>query len=388
MSIMRIVIAPDSFKESASARTVADAIADGWRSAAPGDTLVSIPMADGGEGTVDALVDATQGRYIATKVSGPLGDTVQAQYGILGDSPDQPRTAVIEMAAASGLALVPPHLRNPTITSTFGTGELIVHAMEQDAKKIILGIGGSATNDGGAGMARALGYDLLDQHNIPLSPGGAALINLVNIDDANKHPALHTCEILVACDVDNPLCGPSGASHVFAPQKGATPEMVGELDTALRHFANTIEDGLGIPSLLDIPGAGAAGGLGAGLLVFTRAQLRPGFDIVAEICKLEEQLMGADLVITGEGCLDCQSIHGKTPVGVAQLAKIHGLPVIAIAGCLGPGHEELRNYGIDQAFAITPPDMPREEAFANTRKMLRNAAARVAKQWLNSRKRG
>ncbi|NIA13641.1 MAG: glycerate kinase [Nitrospiraceae bacterium] len=373
---MRIVIAPDSFKESASAQEVAEAIAAGWRRVYPYADLILTPMADGGEGTVDALVAATAGERLSCEVSGPLGDRVMADYGLLGDG----RTAVIEMAEASGLALVEPTRRDPRAASTRGTGELMRAALDRGAKCIILGVGGSATNDAGAGMAQALGYRLLDASGEELPPGGAALARLARIDAADRHPALDACTILVACDVDNPLCGPKGASCVFGPQKGADAQAVDELEGALAHWASVVEAQLGV-CVQDVPGAGAAGGLAAGLMAFAGAKLESGVDLVAQACGLEERMAGADLVITGEGRLDDQSAGGKTPVGVARIAKRANLPVVALAGTLGDGYRALYAEGIDAMLSISPGPGSLEEAMAQTTELLRDAAETVARLW-------
>ena len=373
---MKIVIAPDSFKECAAAAEVAQAIATGVRRALPDAELVLVPMADGGEGTVDALVAATSGVLIECEVAGPLGEPVMAAYGILGDG----GTAVIEMAAASGLGLVPPERRDPRVTTTRGTGKLMADALDHGVNRIILGIGGSATNDGGGGMAQALGVSLRDASGEELPPGGAALATLAEIDDTRRHPALETCEILVACDVDNPLCGPNGASLIYGPQKGASPPVALELDSALHHFAEVVERKLGI-AVLELPGGGAAGGLGAGLVAFTGAQLRPGVGLVADVCKLAERVRGADLVITGEGTLDGQTANGKTPVGVARTARDLGIPVIALAGALGDGYEVLYEHGIAAAFSICPGPMTLAEAMAHAKRLLANTAEAVVRAW-------
>lgn len=373
---MRVVIAPDSFKECASAATVAAAIAAGWRRIYPEADLVLVPMADGGEGTVDALVAATGGSHVKVEAAGPLGDRVQATYGVLGDG----RTAVIEMAAASGLPLVPPDRRDPRVTTTRGTGDLMRDALDRGLRRIILGIGGSATNDAGAGMAQALGFSLLDDRGGELSPGGAALARLARIDGAQKHPGLDAAEILVACDVDNPLCGPRGASRVYGPQKGATESMVAELDAALHRFAEVVERQLGV-SVMDLPGAGAAGGLGAGLVAFVGARLRPGVEIVAEACDLAGRMEGADLVITGEGRIDGQTAHGKTPAGVARIAKQHHLPVIAVAGALGEGYASLYEQGVDAVFSISPDPMTLSEALERVRELLSHTAEAIARAY-------
>ncbi|MFP4501109.1 MAG: glycerate kinase [Candidatus Hydrogenedentota bacterium] len=373
---MRIIIAPDSFKECLRAPGVAEAIAAGWREVFPAAVIQCRPMADGGEGTVDALVAATGGRHITATVTGPRGTPVDATYGLLGGG----ETAVIEMAAASGLALLTEEERDPTLTSTRGTGELMAHALDNGARRLLVGIGGSATNDGGAGMAQALGFRLLDAGGNNLAPGGAALARLASIDTAQRHPALDTTTVEVACDVDNPLCGPTGASHVYGPQKGATPKQAALLDNALAHYADVVEPALGV-AVRDVPGTGAAGGLGAGLMAFSNACLRSGVDLVADACGLAAAIAGADLVITGEGRLDRQSAYGKVPAGVARLANIAGVPCIALAGSLETGYETLYKNGLTAALSITPGPMPLADAMAHAPAHLRATAAAIARVW-------
>jgi glycerate kinase len=370
---MKIVIAPDSFKESLSALDVARHIREGFRAVYPEADYVLLPVADGGEGTVDALVAATGGRRITRVVVGPLGDEVEAFYGITGDG----HVAVIEMAAASGLELVPPPLRNPLVTTTFGVGELIRAALDDGARRFIVGIGGSATNDGGAGMLQALGVRLLDASGGDLPHGGGALAGLERIDVSGRDPRLAECSIEVACDVDNPLVGPNGASAIFGPQKGATPEVVRILDANLGHYAAVVERTIG-KSVADMAGAGAAGGLGAGLYAFLGARLRPGIEIVMAAVELDRVVRDADLVITGEGRLDSQTIHGKTPVGVASVAQRHGKPVIAIAGGLGTGFEAVYDHGIVAVFSVVPRPCSLAEALAEGALNLRNTARDVA----------
>jgi len=324
---MKIVIAPDSFKESLSAFQAARAIEKGFRDVFPEAEYVLIPMADGGEGTVQSLVDATGGTVIEKRVTGPLGEPVDAFFGLLGDG----KTAVIEMAAASGLHLVPNEKRNPLLTTTRGTGELIRAALDKGVEHLIIGVGGSATNDGGAGMIQALGGRLLDQKRQEIAPGGGHLSELAEIDLSSLDSRLKKVKIDVACDVDNPLTGPNGASAVFGPQKGATPEMVRQLDENLSRFADVVEQTLEKP-IRHVPGAGAAGGLGAGLLAFLDAELKRGVEIVLEAVQFQERVKDASLVITGEGRIDGQTISGKTPIGVAKAAKQYGIPVIGIAG--------------------------------------------------------
>lgn len=344
---MRIVIAPDSFKGSLSAKEVADNIEIGIRKVYSDIDILKVPMADGGEGTVESLVDATGGEIIRLEVTGPLGEKVESFYGIMGDK----KTAVIEMAAASGLPLVPNDKRNPMITTTYGTVELIKSALDRGCRDFIIGIGGSATNDGGSGMLEALGVKFLDKNGKKLPWGGGALINLDKIDMSSLDERLKSSRFVVACDVDNPLCGTNGASYIYGPQKGATVEMVQKLDRALNHYGNMIKKYLG-KDVMDIKGAGAAGGLGAGFMAFLNAQLKPGVDIVIEKTRLKEIVKDADLVITGEGKMDSQTIYGKTPFGVAKVAKGFGIPVIAIAGCISDDAHINHEQGIDAMFSI------------------------------------
>lgn len=370
---MKIVIAADAYKESLSALEVATQIEAGFREVFPDWQYTKVPVADGGEGTVAALVAASGGRVIDCTVSGPLGSPAPAFFGLTGDG----RTAVIEMAAASGLALLPPAERAPLRTSTAGVGELILAALDAGARRFIIGIGGSASNDGGAGLAQALGVQLLDAAGAPIGPGGGALAALARIDTAGLDVRLQDCHVDVACDVDNPLVGPTGASAVFGPQKGATPAMVGQLDRNLRHYGDLLQRDLGM-RLHDLPGGGAAGGLGAALVAFLGARLRPGVEVVAQALGLEALVAQADLVITGEGRLDSQSLHGKTPVGVARLAQRHGKPVIAIAGSLGDGAALLHGHGIDAMFAVVHRACTLEQALAEAASNVRIAARNVA----------
>ena len=362
---MKIVIAPDSYKESLSALEVAQAVEAGFRQVFPDADYVLVPVADGGEGTVDAMVAATGGRKETVTVSGPLGEPVEAFYGLTGDGD----TAVIEMAAASGLALVPPDRRNPLLTSSRGTGELIRAALDAGARRFILGIGGSATNDGGAGMVQALGARLLDLEGRELDGSGGDLARLERIDVSALDPRLAECRIEVACDVDNPLTGARGASAVFGPQKGATPEMVQVLDANLARLARIVGRDLGV-AVDAVPGAGAAGGMGAAMLAFFGATLKPGIEIVTAAVDLDTHVRDADLVITGEGRIDFQTVHGKTPIGVARVAKRHGKPVIGIAGSLGAEVGVVHAHGIDAVFSVLGKPCTLDEA-------LRDAAANV-----------
>ena len=371
---MKIVIAPDSFKESLTALEVAEAIEAGLKKVLPDAEYVKVPMADGGEGTVQSLVDATEGRLISAEVCAPLGNKVKAEFGLSGDG----RTAIIEMAAASGLHLVPPEARNPLRTTSYGTGELILAALAEGVEKIIVGIGGSATNDGGAGMLQALGALLLDAHHQPIGAGGGCLQDLAAIDLSGLDKRLAGVEIVVACDVDNPMCGEKGASAVFGPQKGATPEMVQALDSGLLHFAAIAARDLGL-DIQSPAGAGAAGGMGGGVLLLPDARLQAGVQIVMEAVKLAEKVQDADLVITGEGRMDAQSVHGKTPIGVAHTAKAFGKPVIAIVGCLREDYEVVYAQGIDAVFPIIRQLGSLEEILQHGRDNLVSAAQNVAR---------
>jgi glycerate kinase len=346
---MRIVVAPQALKGSLTAAAAGQAIVEGVQAVYPEAEVAMIPVADGGEGTVQALVDATGGELIAQTVMGPLGEPVTAFWGLLGDK----QTAAIEMAASSGLPLVPPERRDPRITTTFGFGELIYAALEYGCRHFIIGLGGSATNDGGAGMAQALGAMLTTADGLAIAHGGAALASLAHISTASMDPRLPACIFDVACDVTNPLCGPQGASAIYGPQKGATPEMVAELDHALAHYADIIERDLHV-SVRDVPGAGAAGGLGAGVLAFLPATLRPGAQIVLEAVHLEDYLRSADLVITAEGQLDAQTAYGKSIAAVASLAQRFNVPVLALAGGLGEGYRAVYDLGVS-AVAVIPP---------------------------------
>lgn len=350
---MKILVAPDSFKGSLTAMEAAENIGKGIHRADSEIDVDLLPMADGGEGTVQSLVDATEGKIIEKEVTGPLANKVEAFYGLLGDG----KTAVIEMAAASGLPLVPEGKKNPLKTTTYGTGELIASALEHGVEQIIIGIGGSATNDAGVGMAQALGAEITDAEGNEVAFGGGNLNQIEKINLKNLDPRLKDVEILVACDVDNPLYGEDGAAYVYAPQKGADKEMVEILDQNLRHFNQIAVKELG-KDTNKIPGAGAAGGLGAGLVAFLDAELKAGVDIVLEIINFESRLKDVDLVITGEGMLDGQSIYGKTPVGVSRSAAKKDIPVIAVAGTLGRGVEKVLDHGINAYFSII--DRPAE----------------------------
>ncbi len=370
---MKIVIAPDSYKESLSALDVATAIETGFREIYPHAEYVKVPVADGGEGTVEAMVAATQGHIVQVSVTGPLGEPVNAFYGLSGDM----RCAYIEMAAASGLESVPPTRRNPLLTTSWGTGELIRHALDAGVSQIIIGIGGSATNDGGAGMAQALGAKLLSAGQQQIAPGGGALETLARIDLSELDPRLADCRIDVACDVTNPLTGPQGASAVFGPQKGATAAMIERLDRGLQHFAQIIDRDLDI-DVLSLEGGGAAGGMGAALYAFCGANLRPGIEIVTDALGLADLVADADLVITGEGRIDSQTIHGKVPVGVAKVAKRFNVPVIGIAGSLTADVGVVHQHGLDAIFSVLYTVCTLDEALANAAANVRMTARNVA----------
>lgn len=370
---MKIVIAPDSYKESLSALEVATAIEQGFREIFPDADYVKLPVADGGEGTVEAMVAATQGGIIKVQVTGPLGEHAEGFYGLSGDE----QSAFIEMAAASGLEMVAPSLRNPLKTTSWGTGELIRHALDAGVKHIIIGIGGSATNDGGAGMVQALGAKLLDAEGNPIGLGGGELEKLARIDIRELDKRLAECRIEVACDVTNPLTGEEGASAVFGPQKGATPEMIARLDNALAHYAKIIARDLDI-DVLNLEGGGAAGGMGAALYAFCGAELRQGIEIVTDALHLDKHVADADLVITGEGRIDSQTIHGKVPVGVAKVAKRYNKPVIGIAGSLTADVGVVHQHGIDAVFSVIYMVCTLEEALENAEENVRMGARNIA----------
>jgi len=374
---MKVVIAPQGFKGNLTALQVSRAIDRGLRRVIPDVVTALIPMADGGEGTTQALVDAIGGEMVLVEVTGPMGGRVIGRWGFLSDG----ATAVIEMAAASGLSLVPSHERNPLLATTYGTGELIRGALEKGCRKFIIGIGGSATNDGGAGMAQALGVNLLDAKGRSIAWGGAALADLEKIDITTIDRRLADCDVLLASDVTNPLCGTEGASCVYGPQKGASAEMVVQLDAALAHYADVIKRDLNI-DIRDIPGAGAAGGLGAGLMVFLKAKVLPGVDVVIQATGLVEHLEDADLVFTGEGRIDNQTACGKTPVGVARRAKEFGLPVIAIAGEIGSGYQAVYEQGIDTVFSIAPGPISFSQSTGMAEELIADVAERAIRLFI------
>lgn len=374
---MRIVIAPDSFKGSLTAEQVAEALARGMKRSHSyvGSTaeVFCVPLADGGEGTARTLVNATGGRLITRRVTGPLGDVVEASFGILGDG----RTAVIEMAEASGLTLVPEGRRDAGRTTTYGTGELMLAAIEAGCDRLIVAIGGSATNDGGTGMASALGVRFLDEHGRPIPAGGYGLERLSRVDTSQCDLRLAGVHVTVACDVDNPLVGPNGATHVFAPQKGADRAAIERLEAGMQHYAECLRTQLGV-DVAHAPGAGAAGGLGAGLMAFCRAQLRPGFDIVAEAVGLEKVLTHATLAITGEGRIDGQTARGKVAAGVGRLGKSLGVPVIAVAGSVGDDALNLVPETLDAVYPIAAGPCSLEYAMAEAESIVERAGERLA----------
>ncbi|MGP0062478.1 MAG: glycerate kinase [Isosphaeraceae bacterium] len=378
---MRVVIAPDKFKGSLTAAQAAQAMARGVARVSPDARIEQVPMADGGEGTVDALVAATGGSYREVRVTGPLGAPLTARFGLLGDG----HTAALEMASASGLVLVPPDRRDPLIATTLGTGELLLAAIASGARRVIVGIGGSATNDGGAGLGQALGYRLLDTDGCELPPGGGSLGRLSRIDPSGRHAELDGIEVSVACDVTNPLCGPRGASAVYGPQKGATPAMIEVLDANLAHFAAIVERDLGV-AIADIPGSGAAGGLGGGLVAFADGRLEKGISLIIDAVDLPGRLAGADLCLTGEGALDEQSAFGKTAVGVSRLARSIGCPTFAMAGTIGPGAEAVLEEGIDAYFSICPGPITLEQAVASAGELLEEATAQALRAFLTGRR--
>lgn len=369
-----IVLAPDSFKESMSAKEACEAMERGIKKVNKDIRCIHVPMADGGEGTMQALVDATNGKVYSLKVVGPLGNMVEANYGILGDG----EIGVLEMASASGMQLVPIEKRNPLITTTYGTGQLIKACLDHGVKKILIGIGGSSTNDGGSGAIQALGGKLLDVQGNELGFGGGELGKLARIDLKNFDMRLNDVIIEVACDVSNPLCGIKGASNVFGPQKGATKEMIKILDDNLKHYSYIIKNQLG-KDILNEPGGGAAGGLGAGLMAFLGGTLKKGIDLVIEYTSLDEKVKNADMVWTGEGSIDFQTQYGKTPLGVAQIAKKYKKPVIVLAGKVGEGIDVLYEKGIDSIFGIVNGVTSLEEALEKGKENIERTSENIVR---------
>lgn len=367
-----IVLAPDSFKESMSAKEACEAMERGIKKVNDNIKCIHVPMADGGEGTMQSLVDGTNGKIYSIKVVGPIGNKVEAQYGILGDG----EIGVIEMASASGIQLVPLEQRNPLITTTYGTGQLIKACLDHGVKKLLIGIGGSATNDGGAGVIQALGGKLLDKQGNELGFGGGELGKLHTIDLTNFDSRLKLVKVEVACDVNNPLCGKKGASNVYGPQKGATKDMIGILDGNLKHYADIIKKQLR-KDVLNESGAGAAGGLGAGLMAFLNGTLKKGIEMVIEYSGLEEKVKNADMVWTGEGSIDFQTQYGKTPLGVATIAKKYNKPVIALAGRVGEGTDVLYNMGINSIFGIMRGVASLEEALTKGQENIEKTSGNI-----------
>ena len=377
---MKIIVAPDSFKGSLSSIQAANAIEKGIKKAAQNYKepveVIKVPMADGGEGTVEAIVSANGGRIITTQVLDPLGREVDSFFGVLPDN-----TAVIEMAAASGINLLSEDERNPIKTTTYGTGQLIKKALDYGCKRIIIGIGGSATNDGGVGMAQALGIRFLDKEGNQIGFGGGELYKIEKIDTSLLDPRIFDTSITIASDVKNPLCGPNGASAVYGPQKGATPEMVEILDRNLEHLAAVIKKQLN-KDVLNVPGSGAAGGLGAALIAFLEAEFCMGIKIVMELVQLEEKIKNADLIITGEGSTDYQTMFGKVPLGIAKITAKYNKPVVCISGSLGKGYEELYQEGIEALFSIVNRPMSLEEAMSEVEQLLERIARDVFRIYL------
>lgn len=372
----KIVIAPDSFKGSLSAPEAAEAIGRGIKKANPAWETVLVPMADGGEGTADCLVKATDGRMVQVTALDPLGREIQSGFGVLGGG--EGSIGIVEMALSSGLYLIDEHERDPLRTTSYGVGQLIRAALDQGCRTLILALGGSATNDGGAGMLQALGAELLDRDGLAIGYGGGELARLASIGVEGMDARLRDCEIRVACDVDNPFVGPRGATFVFGPQKGATEEVAERLDRNLTHFADVIEGSLGV-RIHDAPGAGAAGGLAGAIMAFLGGSLESGVSMAARYAGLDEAMRNADLVITGEGRVDGQTAGGKTPYGVAKLAQAHNVPVIVLAGSVGEGIEALYEHGILSVFSIVNRPMTMAEAMNGAEALLEQGAEQIAR---------
>ena len=374
----KIVIAPDSFKGSMTAKEASDAIESGAKIVFPDAEFIKVPMADGGEGTVQSIVDSENGKICERFVLGPTCREVKARYGIIGDN-----TAIIEMAEASGLILLKDCERDPLMTTTYGTGQLILDALDKNCRKFIIGIGGSSTNDGGAGLAQALGAKLVNSKGLDIPFGGGGLGLLESIDVSKMDPRLKECTFIVACDVDNPLCGPNGASAIFGPQKGATPEMIEILDKNLNEYAEIIKRDIG-KDVAEIPGSGAAGGLGGGLIAFCNAETKNGIDIVIDATRLREKILSADLVITGEGKCDYQTLSGKTVMGVSKTAKEFDIPIVVLAGAVGDGIEGLYDHGIIEIAAISDASMTLEYAMTNAVSLLEKKSEEILSSIKNS----
>ena len=377
---MKIIIAPDSFKGSLTAKEAASAMARGVRAIAPNAEIDIIPLADGGEGTLEALVASTHGQFKQVAASDPLGRSINGLYGVLGDG----KTIVIEMAVVSGLLLLKENERNPLFTTTYGTGQLIRQALDSGCRELILGIGGSSTNDCGAGMAQALGVRFFrnDKTEIVDKICGKLLGDVAAIDNSRIHPTVRSAHITVACDVRNPLLGENGCTYVYAPQKGANPEIVKQLETNMASFINIAEKTIN-RSVRDIPGAGAAGGLGAGLMLFLGAKLQPGIDIVMDACGFSERIKDADFILTGEGKIDSQTAFGKTVAGIASRAKLRKISVIAFAGKV-ENTDNLHQSGVTSCYSISPDTMTLEQSMTNAATLLQSAVERVMRETLSS----
>ncbi|PZC50886.1 MAG: glycerate kinase [Chloroflexi bacterium] len=373
---MKVVISPQAFKGGLSGIEAAQAISLGLMRVFPHARTTLLPVADGGDGTMEALVQSTRGRYLDTQVTGPLGDSINVKWGVAGDSD----TALIEMARASGLALIPAGRRDPTTATSYGTGELIREALDRGCRKIIVGLGGSATNDGGAGIVQALGARLTGANYEEIGMGGGCLSELAHVDLSGLDQRLKLCHIRAATDVNNPLCGVNGASAIYGPQKGATPEAVSLLDDSLRHFAEILRRDIG-KDVMELPGMGAAGGAAAGLFAMLNVSIEPGADLVCDEIKLDTSLRDADLVIVGEGQLDSQTLNDKAPIVVARRAKRLGLPVLAVAGLLGSGHRAVLGNGIDDAEGASPSHLPLGEALSQANELVADATERLLRRW-------
>ena len=371
---MKFILAPDSFKESMTAKEACISMENGIRKVFKDATCIHVPMADGGEGTVDALIESTNGNLHEVEVTAPLGNKVKAKFGILGDG----KTAVIEMAEASGIHLVKLEDRNPLLTTTFGTGELIKYALDMNIERIIIGLGGSATNDGGVGMLQALGASFKDSDGKEIAFGGGVLKDLCTIDLSGFDKRIYDVKIEVACDVKNPLTGENGASFVFGPQKGGNKETLEELDSNLKHYAEVVKRDMG-KEIDKVEGAGAAGGLGAALIGFCNGKLESGIDLVIKHSNLEDKVRKSDFVFTGEGSIDFQTKFGKTPIGVAKVAKKYNIPVIAFGGRIGEGIDELYSLGIDSVIGITPGVISLDEALSKGKENLEISTENVVR---------
>jgi glycerate 2-kinase len=391
---MRILITPDSMKDCLPAEEVARNIELGIRKVLPEANIKIIPMADGGEGTTKTLVAATGGKLMEVNVHDPLMREIKACYGILGNVPSTEftlsaanvlgMTAVVEVAAASGLELLKKEERNPWITTSYGSGELIRSALDHGCRKILIGLGGSATNDAGAGIIQALGGRFLDKNRNKIKRGGGALSELAEIDLSDLDKRISECEIIIACDVKIPLCGEQGTSKIYGAQKGADTDMREKLDDNLKKFALLIKEKFDV-NIADMEGAGAAGGIGGGLKALLNADLKPGFKIIAELTGLEDEIKKSDLVITGEGRTDLQTLSGKVPFGIAQLGKKYNIPVIIISGSLSPGSEKLFAEGVTKMIVIKKDDMSLEKAIAHAPQLLQKAAESIIRAYMTEK---